>query len=258
MKIVTFLTDFGTVDGYVAAMKGVVVEACPSVQLVDTSHDVPPQNIRAGAWTLRYYWNLFPKGTIHVAVVDPGVGSRRKPLLVNADGRWLIGPDNGLFSWVFETAQRWRAYRIRPTVLRPDAVGQTFQGRDIFAYAAGLLAAGASRKDLADSVVKPIRFDWPKPNIRRRRILGEIIHVDRFGNVISNIPVERVDNNSQTLLISCNQLQIKKLSQFYTSAPGGSTLALCGSSGLLELSVNQGNVAELYGISLGDAVEVRW
>lgn len=258
MKTVTFLTDFGTTDGYAAAMKGVVLTAHPDAQMVDVTHDIPAGNIRAGAWALRNFWNLFPKDTIHVAVVDPGVGSKRKPLLVRADGRWLIGPDNGLFSWVFQTARRRAAYRIRPEARRADSVGQTFHGRDVFAYAAGRLVAGIPWKEIADAKVDPVRFDWPRLKVVRKGICGEIIHIDRFGNAISTIPFERVAGRQLRPLISCNSFSVKGLSRFYASVSAGRALAVGGSSGLLELSVNQGDAAKLYKISPGDAVIIRW
>lgn len=258
MKIVTFLSDFGTVDGYVAAMKGVVLAACPAAQVMDATHEIPPQDIRSGAWALRNYWRLFPPGSIHVAVVDPGVGSARNPLVIDADGRWLIGPDNGLFSWVFATAHAYSAHRIRPSVRRAEAVGSTFHGRDVFAHVAGLLAMGTPLGKIAGKKINPLRFKWPRPKYGRGWIRGEVVHIDRFGNVISNIPTDRIKTALKDAVVRCGALAVRGVSRSYAAVGAGQAVALCGSAGLLELSINRGSVAGSHQIAPGDAVLVRW
>ncbi|MCS6770525.1 MAG: SAM-dependent chlorinase/fluorinase [Kiritimatiellae bacterium] len=257
MPIITFLSDFGTEDGYVAAMKGVAQSACAVAQLVDATHSIPPQDVRSGAWALRHYWRLYPEGTIHVAVVDPGVGSDRRPLLACADGRWLIGPDNGIFSWVFHAARRWSAWEIAPSVRRPDAVGTTFHGRDVFAFAAGLLASGMPRDQIAPKAVDPVRWLWPSPRRSRTKIAGVIIHVDRFGNAISNIPAPLISRLGAHVKVRCRGFEVTGLAPFYSARNPGEPLALLESTGLLELAICQGNAASKFGLQRGDDVLVQ-
>ncbi len=254
--VVTLMSDFGTADGYAAAMKGVLLSVCREVVVVDATHEIPPQDVRAGAWALRRYWNLYPKGTVHVAVVDPGVGSSRKPLLVQADGRWLLGPDNGLFSWVLREARSWTAWKIAPSTRRSGGVGETFHGRDVFAYAAGLLASGAPRERLARVEVEPIRFAWPTPRKVRGEIRGEIVHLDRFGNAVSNIPAALISWPRRSVSVECGSFRVESLSASYASARVGRPVAVVESSGLVELSLNGGSAAESFALAIGAAVRV--
>lgn len=254
MKIITLLTDFGTSDGYVSAMKGVALSACPDACIVDASHDIPPHDIRAGAWALRHYWKLYPPETIHVAVVDPGVGSARRPLLARADGRWLVGPDNGVFSWVFREAQAFQAWSIRPAVKRTEAISATFHGRDIFAFAAGLLACGRAADALTARNITPIQFDWPTPLNTRAGIRGEIVHIDRFGNAISNLNADDLKPLGDRVSISCGQVIIDGLHRCYADAPPGQPIALFESTGLLEIAIREGNAAQKLKIGIGSAV----
>lgn len=259
MKPITLLTDFGTADGYVAAMKGVILSACPNATIADATHEIPPQDVRAGAWALRHYWRLYPEGTIHIAVVDPGVGSNRKPLLIQADDRWLIGPDNGLFSWVFQGARDWRAWAIRPSIRRPGAVGNTFHGRDVFAYAAGLLASSAPLSSIAGRRVKPIAWPWPRVRRASGGLAGEIVHIDRFGNAITNISGEQLAKlgNPRGLEISCRSASCHGLAKYYGEGKTGRLSALVESTGLLELAVRDGNASKEFGLRVGDAVFVK-
>ncbi len=257
MKTITLLSDFGTADGYVAAMKGVILSACPDARIMDATHEIPPHDVRAGAWALRHYARLHPPETIHVAVVDPGVGTVRAPLLVRAGGHWLIGPDNGLFSWVLQQAGRSRAFRIRPDVHRAGAPSRTFHGRDVFAHVAGLLAAGVDWRSLVALSVRPVRWRWPTPRRAADRIAGEIVHIDRFGNAISSIPAEWIRRSGPRLVIRCNELTVSRLSKTYAAVKPGATCALEESTGLLELAVREGNAARSWRISIGDRVIVK-
>lgn len=258
MRVVTLLSDFGTADGYVAAMKGVVLSRAPDAHVVDVTHAVPAQDVRAGAWAIRHYWALYPEETIHVAVVDPGVGSKRRALIVHADGRWLIGPDNGLFSWVFTSARSCTVYQLRPSVARAGAMGSTFHGRDVFAYVAGRLAAGEPPVNLVGVAAKPFRYEWPKPKAVREGIRGEIIHIDRFGNAITNVEKSQFLRRGRLATVECNEFRVGKLSTCYADVARDEPLALCESSDLLELAVNEGNAAKTYGLRLRNPVFVRW
>ena len=186
--IVTLLTDFGTVDGYVAAMKGVILSQAPAATVVDATHEIPPQDVLAGAWALRQYALLFPPGTIHVAVVDPGVGTARRALLVEADERLYLAPDNGILGWVVRGAKAVRRRALLRDVRLPGETSSTFHGRDIFAFAAGVLA---SRKRTVDDVSTGIEdIEWPawvEPARDGVSLAGSVIHVDAFGNLVTNI-----------------------------------------------------------------------
>lgn len=256
MQIVTLLTDFGTTDGYVAAMKGVILSARPDTQIIDAAHDIPAHDVRAGAWALRHYWKLYPKDTIHIAVVDPGVGSARRALLARADGRWLIGPDNGLFSWALREARKTDVWALKTTVRRASEISATFHGRDVFAHAAGLLAAGAPLRDLVGRTIRPRLFPRPRPVRRGREIWGAVMHIDQFGNAITNIPADMLKGPGPRL-IECGPFRVSGLAQCYADAPPGHPLALVESTGLLELAVREGNAAKARLIRLGDRVLVK-
>lgn len=257
MKIVTLLTDFGTADGYVAAMKGVILTASPDAQIIDAAHDIPAHDVRAGAWSLRHYWNLYPEGTIHLAVVDPGVGSARRALLARADGRWLTGPDNGIFSWVLRAAQKIEVWSLKSTVRRTANISSTFHGRDVFAHAAGLLAAGAPPRELAERTIRPRLFAWPQPTRTAMGICGVVVHIDRFGNAITNIPASMLKGHDPSLEIECGPLRISGVSQCYADASPGRPLALIESTGLLELAICEGNAAKALSLKAGDRVLVK-
>ncbi len=257
MKIITLMTDFGTTDGYVAAMKGVIFDACPRAQVVDAVHDIPAHDIRAGAWALRHYWKLFPEETIHVAIVDPGVGSARHPLMARADGRWLIGPDNGVFSWALRESRRFEAWTLSPAIRRRLAVGHTFHGRDVFAFAAGMLASGVSPSALAGKPIAPMRFDWPLPIKGRSSIRGTVIHIDRFGNAVTNIPAPTIARLGPNLSIACESFRTRGFGRIYADVSVGKQVALMESTGLLELAIREGSASEQCGIKLGSRVIVE-
>ncbi len=259
-RIVTFLTDFGTVDGYVAAMKGVVRSQAPSVCLVDAAHDIPPQDVDAGAWAIHQYWRFYPAGTLHVAVVDPGVGSERAALLAEAEGQIFLAPDNGLLSWVFRTAETLTVGRLRPHVHRPEELSNTFHGRDVFAYTAGLLASGAAEPDelveTADSYILGSRV---QPEYRPDGVHGRIVHVDRFGNLISNITKADIQDPRKAIRhIRAGDSLIAGLSTHYAEAEEGEIMALISSAGLVEISVNRGSAQNVLGLKRGDAITIQW
>ena len=181
--IITLLTDFGTADGYVAEMKGVILSHATEAQVVDLSHEVPPQDVEAGRLAVARYWRRFPPGTVHLVVVDPGVGSPRAALAVASDGRYLVGPDNGVLSPALLAAEA-RAVALRV----PAGAAPTFHGRDVFAPAAAALAAGAALDTLGTPLAEPVVRRTAEP--RRRSdgaIVGEVITIDRFGNAVTNV-----------------------------------------------------------------------
>ena len=256
--IVTLLTDFGTADAYVAAMKGVVLSLAPEAILVDISHDIPPQDIRAGAWVLGQAWSSFPAGTIHVAVIDPGVGMDREALLVEADGQLCLAPDNGLLSWVLKQAGQVSLRTLRKEVHRQGEASATFHGRDVFAHAAGLLASGrAMAVDLSEKTDSVIMPSWAGVGVERDRIVGEVVHIDRFGNLITNIQRKQIEEARwPRLAIQAGALTNVRLCRTYGDAKAGELIALFGSSGTLELAVAGGSAAANTHLLRGAAVVV--
>ena len=246
MSLITLLTDFGTADGYVAEMKGVLLSLAPEARVIDVSHDVPPHDVESGRLALARYWRRFPEGTVHVCVVDPGVGSSRAALAVESDGRWLVGPDNGLLSPALLLAG------ARAIALPVSAqAAPTFHGRDVFAPAAAALATGTPLDALGHAVLAPVLRRTPEA--RRREdgsIAGEVITIDRFGNAITNCLGLRggsIEVAGRTITIG----------RTYAEAAPGAPTALCGSNGLIEVAVRDGSAAAMLGIGRGAPVVYR-
>jgi hypothetical protein len=255
-KIITLLTDFGERDGYVAAMKGVILSACPQATILDAAHAIPAQDVEAAAWVLGQYWRLYPEGTVHVAVVDPTVGTQRAALLVEADRRWIIAPDNGLLTWVFEQAESCKVMAIKSDFQRPGGCSATFHGRDIFAYAAGMLAAGhVSLKDIAIPFADYVRGDMFRAQLVEGGISGRIIHVDHFGNLITNITERQVSSLvGSRCRIECGNCMFEELGRTYADVASGEPLVMIGSDGTIEIAVRDGSAANSLGLSRGDEV----
>ena len=255
--IVTLTTDFGTRDPYVGAMKGVILSICPEATIVDITHEIAPQDVTEGALALRSACPGYPAGSIHVAVVDPGVGSRRRALAVSSGGRLYIGPDNGIFTLVCGEDSSVRSITNRS--VQAETVSATFHGRDIFAPAAAHVAQGLAPERLGRKVRRIERLDLPTPEVGRRRVLGQVLHVDRFGNLISNIAEETLDaarSPERAAVVRIGDMEIDGIRRTYTEAPRGALLALIGSTGLLEISLREGSAAVKLGAGRGTRVEV--
>jgi S-adenosylmethionine hydrolase len=244
--IITLLTDFGTADGYVAEMKGVLMTAVPGVSVVDLSHDIPPHDVEAARLAVARFWRRFPAGTIHMVVVDPGVGAARLALGVESDGRFLVGPDNGVLS----PALLIPGVTVVSLPVPPGAA-PTFHGRDVFAPAAAALAAGQALASLgaphADPVVRRT------PEVHREAdgwLRGEVILIDRFGNAVTNL----VKAHATEVRIGDRAVP---LGRTYADVAAGEPVALVGSSGLIEIAIREGNAAASLGLSRGSAVRVR-
>jgi S-adenosylmethionine hydrolase len=252
---VTLLTDYGLADAYVGQLKGAILSICPTAKLIDLTHVVPPQDVRTGAFLLWTAADAFPPGSIHLAIVDPGVGTARRAVAAQcARGDLFVGPDNGLLgpaldrlggaSCVVEltNSRFWRA-----------AVSLTFHGRDIFGPVAGHLAQGVPLTQLGSLLERLERpFAFPLPRRTPDEVVGEILHVDGFGTLITNIPGERVAS-AFTVVLKGQRIQGRKAAPF-ESVPGGSPLAVVGSQGLLEIAIREGNAAAALGASVGDFV----
>src|SRR5215212_931686 len=195
--IVTLLTDFGTADYFVGAMKGALLASNPEARVVDITHEVPPYDVESGAFTLRAAFETFPAGTVHVAVVDPGVGSARRGIVVEGRGHTFVGPDNGLFGHVYERVRPFRVFQLTNANHFRREVSKTFHGRDIFAPAAGALSRGVRAEELGPEVFDFVRL--PSATVERvaeGTLVGSVIHVDRFGNLVTNITPEDLDEEA--------------------------------------------------------------
>ena len=244
--VVTLLSDFGTTDGYVGEIKGVLLAQVPDAAIVDVTHDVPAHDVESGRLALARYWRRFPPGTVHLAVVDPGVGSSRAALAVESDGRFLVGPDNGLLS----PALLLTAARVVALAVPPQAA-PTFHGRDVFAPAAAALLLGTPLEALGQPVLAPVLRRTPEAHRRPDgAIAGEIITVDRFGNAITNC----LGMRGGTLEVKGHTLAIART---YADAPPGALVALCGSTGLIEVALRDGSAAARLGLARGAPVVYR-
>jgi len=256
-QIITLLTDFGIQDGYVASMKGVIMGICPEARFVDISHLIPPQDVRSAAFVLSTVYRDFPVGTIHLAVVDPGVGTDRKALAIETEHCLLVGPDNGLFSWILKREDKWEARSVENTAYLRSPVSRTFHGRDVFAPVAAHLANGVRIHSLGPSCI-PLIARWCSFSRHKGGLYGEVIHIDRFGNIITNVTGEDLkdfDFISQWTIDVGGHI-ISEFVSIYAQATPGSPAALIGSSGHLEIALNQGDAARSLGIHSGDPVRV--
>ena len=257
--LITLLTDFGTRDHYVASMKGVILQINPMCTLVDITHEVGPQDIREGAFLLANAYAYFPKGTIHLSVVDPGVGSPRKPMLLVTQNHFFVGPDNGLLS----IAARRDGVRKAITLNNPkfflSRVCATFHGRDIFAPVAAHLSLGVRPSLLGRKIDTWVELDVGKVKRTGDELVGEIVHVDSFGNLISNIDEDRLRRfaKRQALTIRIGKRVIKALKRGYWEGKRSEPMALLGSGGFLEVSVREGSAQKSLKVERGHPILIR-
>jgi S-adenosyl-L-methionine hydrolase (adenosine-forming) len=259
--IITLLTDFGTEDYFVGAMKGVLMSRSPGAVLIDLTHSIPPQDVRTAAFTLNAAYTWFPAGSIHLAVVDPGVGSERRPALVEAGTHLFVGPDNGIFSLVLD---RWPAAQMRHLTNNAyflPAPSTTFHGRDIFAPVAAALAEGISPKEFGPTIEDPVRLASmqvdPAPD---GSLSGQIIHIDHFGNCITNLPADLLLHSTagHDFVFQVNELPIRILARSYSERMHEPNLPFLirGSTGFLEISLPCSSAAHVLKIDVGDPVRL--
>jgi len=259
---VTLTTDFGTRDPYVAELKGVLYAQGPSsLEVVDLTHEIGAQNLFEAALFVRAAWPRFPDGTIHLVVVDPGVGSARRALLLQRGGQFWVGPDNGVMSLLFDAHVR--AYELEPARFSPGPISATFHGRDVFAPAAAQLASGKPLSALGREVSgELVRLPWPHSRRDGARLEGQVVHVDRFGNSISNLTRSELSalagsdqlEGLRVRLAAGPELSIVRC---YSDAPVGAAVALIGSSGLLEIAVANGHAAQQLGLGVGSLLSAQ-
>ena len=251
---VTLLTDFGTADGSAAAMAGVIAAAAPEAVVDHASHAVPHGDVRAAALALARYAFLYPEGTVHVVVVDPGVGTDRRPLVAATNGRFFVAPDNGVLSRVLDDDAAVSIVRVEePT---PGRTSTTFHGRDVFAPAAARLLLGEPLEGLGPPVSEIIRLALPSPTRSRDRVTGEVVQVDRFGNLISNIPADWLPPVGSGC-VRVAGTDVGPLRRTYGDVESGERVALVGSIDVLEVSVRDGSAAAHLGVGRGAAVTVE-
>ena len=247
---ITLTTDFGLSDSYVAAMKAAILKQSPDAVLIDVTHEVPPQDILAGSISIERAAAGFGPGTVHLGVVDPGVGSHRKILIVEIARQWVVCPDNGLITWTWRRLGPGKAFKL---TWRPRHFSDTFHGRDIMAPAAGMLTVGRKLSDLAVRVSKIELLDIAPVSAGAK--LGQIIHIDHFGNATTNIPRESLAGAHPRFRLG--RKSIGMLKRIYLDVAPGEPLALIGSQGLVEIAVRDGSAEKVLGIRVGDAVYVE-
>jgi S-adenosyl-L-methionine hydrolase (adenosine-forming) len=257
--IVTLMTDFGTVDGYVAAMKGALLSTNPRAVLVDVTHHISTQDVTEAAFQLATVWSTFPEGTVHLVVVDPGVGGDRRAIVVEAGGHIFVTPDNGLLTLLVSNVPADSAVVLdRPEYFRAD-VSSTFHGRDIFAPVAGLLASGMVRpQDLGTevSVESIVRLPWAPAEDRQGQLRAPVVSVDRFGNCRTLLTRRELQFDLTSVYVRCKDVTVRGIHSTYSDVPMGKTLALFGSHGGLELAVRGGSAAVSWEIKRGDDIIV--
>ncbi|MGC1274559.1 MAG: SAM-dependent chlorinase/fluorinase [Planctomycetaceae bacterium] len=254
---VTLTTDFGTSDHYAAQMKGVILGLAPGTPIVDVTHDVAPQNVRGAAWIVADLAEAFPAGTVHVSVVDPGVGSERAILAVESLGQFYIAPDNGLLSLIFDRPST-SVVAITNPHNRRSVVSATFHGRDVMAPAAAHLVCGRPLADLGAPLDRsPVRLTGLEPIVSAERIEGTVVRIDRYGNLVTNIRVDLLDGLPlDRLRVAFGHVELVGVNRCYVDAAEGHAIVLLGSSGFLEIAINRGNAAVRFDVREETAVVV--
>jgi S-adenosylmethionine hydrolase len=256
--VITLLTDFGQQDGFVGIMKGVILGFAPDAQIVDITHDLKPQDVDAGAFVLRYAHRFFPDGTIHVAVVDPGVGSSRRILAAQAGSYTFLAPDNGLLKYIWRAYPEPRVHIVQNSSLFLPRISQTFHGRDIFAPVAGRLAAGLPLAEVGPVADDYQRGQVPEVQVVDDEILATVLHIDRFGNVITNVPAERATGIKPiSLQVRGRSWPLAGLAGSYVEGQPGQPLVILGSSDFLEVAVREDSAAQLLRVRVGDIIRIR-
>ena len=252
---ISLLTDFGLIDAFVGVMHGVIRTRCPAARIIDLTHGIPAQHVRHAGYVLADSWRYFPPGTIHVAVVDPGVGGDRRILAAHVDDQCFLAPDNGLLSAVFDQCAPTELRQVNNRDIFLKSVSATFHGRDIFAPTAGSLAAGMELTDVGPTLDDPLTLDLPRPETRPDgTVVGRIILVDRFGNLITNILGPMLPLFPR---IEVGETEIDGLVRSYTDAPPDQPAALVASHGRLEIALNHGHAAQSLHLAPGAPVTIR-
>jgi len=256
-QIITLTTDFGLRDPYVAEMKAVILKISPNAKIVDITHEIEKFNIRMGVYTLAAASPYFPKDTIHVVVVDPSVGTKRKAILIQAKQGYFIGPDNGVLTLAAKSQGIRHVYRIENPKFMLLRISYTFHGRDVFAPAAAYLANGISPSEFGTEIHKIVVPKFAKITKRKNAMTGEVIHIDCFGNIITSFREKELElmGTKKTVKLKLKNTKLKlKLCKVYAEVDARQPLVIIGSHNFLEISINQGNAAENFQTRVGDKV----
>jgi hypothetical protein len=259
--IITFVSDFGLADWFVGVVHGVLHDVCPEARIVDLSHEVAPGNVAHAAFVLGAAAPDFPPGTVHLAVVDPGVGTSRRPLAVGARGQSFVGPDNGLLEWALSGPDAEARELVEERFFRKP-VSRTFHGRDVFAPVAAHLARGERLAAFGPRVPEPVRLALPAPRRADGELVGRVVLIDRFGNAVTDVTEDDLSDcfpmvPPSRLEVRVVSRVIKGLSRSYGEASVGTLLAVIGSTGRLEIAQVGGDASERLGLGEGDAIRVR-
>ena len=258
---ITLLTDFGSADYFVGAVKGVILSTNPSARIIDLTHEIPAQDIAAAAFTILAAYKSFPKGTVHVAVVDPGVGSARRGILVQAGAQFFVGPDNGIFSYVYVREREFTVFELTNEKYFCKHVSPTFHGRDIFAPVAAALSKNSDPTIFGKKVTRPVRLAPLAPTSDESGLLARILHIDRFGNCATNLTTHeltpKIIATGASLLVKGKR--ISSFRNFFAEPAANQAKVFCvwGSAGFLELAVANGSAAEFLKVKVGDEVHVK-
>jgi len=258
--IITLTTDFGLNDHFVGAMKGVILHAAPEAEIIDISHAVQPFDILDGALTISQAYSYFPSGTVHVVVVDPGVGTARRPIILSGDRHSFVAPDNGVLSLVYEREERRSVRHVTAEHYFLQPRSNTFHGRDIFSPVAAYLAKGVEPARFGEEVTDYVRFAAPRPKpVDERTLRGVVLKVDRFGNLITNITpadIPRLFEPAAAFKITVGKGQVTRICANYAEGGPGEAFGILGSMGYLEIAMNRGSAYQFLGAAKGSDVTV--
>lgn len=255
--IITLTTDFGLQDYYVGAMKAVMLNIAPNSRFVDISHEIPPQDIMAGAWVIRNSAFLYPSETVHLVVVDPGVGTDREPIALKIKDQYFVGPDNGIFSLISEDSE-YNAVSLDNQEFWRDEHSNTFHGRDIFAPVAAHLSTGVELTKFGKPLDELVTYRWAMPISDTDGVQGWVVHIDRFGNLVTNISQEMIEEaiGDQDCRIYVGNTILDEIVTTFGSVEESEPAAIIGSSGMLEVVINKGNAEEMLSVQKGASVSV--
>lgn len=256
-QVITLTSDFGLQDHYVSAMKAVILGISPQARLIDISHDIPPQDIMAGAWVTRNSAFLFPPNTVHLVVVDPGVGTDRRAIVLKVGDQYFVGPDNGIFSLLYAEFEC-KAFHLNNSKYWRETQSRTFHGRDIFAPVAAHLSNGVEPEKLGEEIKDLVQYHWAVPIGDKDGLQGWIVHIDRFGNLVSNISEKLLEEKvgRRKVKVYIGNTIIDHMVNTFGDVEEGDPAAFIGSSGMLEIGVNKGNAAKLFGVYKGAQISL--
>jgi S-adenosylmethionine hydrolase len=257
VRCITLTTDFGSRDWFVGTMKGVILRFAPRTTIIDLTHEVTPGDIRAGAFALGASYAFFPQHTIHLAVVDPGVGTKRRAIAVETSSYIFVGPDNGLLSWALAKEKIKAIYSLENPAYQLPQVSATFHGRDVFAPVVAHLSRDLPLRRFGPPLQDYVRLEWPEPSQTRQGIQGEVLYIDRFGNAVTNISRGTLSTISYSPEIFIGRKRVGTVAAAYQSVPSGSSVVVVGSTGFLEIAVNGGSAAKHFRLRIGARVDVR-